>query len=63
MWERLLVLAQERGVQLGGASLDGTGVRARRKAAGSGQKGARARGGAQVKRSAALVAATAPRPA
>ena len=35
-WERLLVLAQERGVQLGMTFIDGTSVRAHHKAAGAG---------------------------
>ena len=35
VWERLLVLAQERGVQLGMTFLDGTSVRAHQKAAGA----------------------------
>ena len=38
VWERLLVLAQERGVQLGMTFLDGTSVRAHHKAAGAGPK-------------------------
>jgi transposase len=41
VWERLLVLAQERGVQLGMAFLDGTSVRAHQKAAGAAGKGGR----------------------
>ena len=40
VWERLLVLAQERGVQLGMTFLDGTSVRAHQKAAGAAAKGA-----------------------
>ena len=40
VWERLLVLAQARGVRLGVAFLDGTGVRAHQKAAGAAAKGA-----------------------
>src|SRR3954464_11972306 len=63
VWERLLVLAQERGVQLGMTFLDGTSVRAHHKAAGAGPKTALRRAGAQAKRLAARVAAMAPRPA
>src|ERR671917_1855933 len=40
VWERLLVLAQERGVQLGMTFLDGTSLRAHQKAAGAARKGA-----------------------
>ena len=39
VWERLLILAQERGVQLGLTFLDGTCVRAHQKAAGAAAKG------------------------
>jgi transposase len=64
VWERLLARAQQRGVQLGVTFLDGTAVRAHQKAAGGARKGAAGtRSAAQVKRLAALVAATAPRPA
>jgi transposase len=63
VWERLLVLAQERGVQLGMTFIDGTSVRAHHKAAGAGPKTALRRAEAQVKRLAARVAAMAPRPA
>jgi hypothetical protein len=35
VWERLLLLAQERGVQLGMTFLDGTSIRAHHKAAGA----------------------------
>jgi len=38
VWERLLALVQERGVQLGMAFLDGTSVRAHQKAAGATRK-------------------------
>ena len=62
-WERLLRLVQERGVQLGMTFLDGTGVRARQKAAGAARKGDLERSGMCVGRSAALAAAMAPRPA
>ena len=40
VWERLLLLAQERGVQLGMTFLDGTRIRAHQKAAGAARKGA-----------------------
>ena len=63
VWERLLVLAQERGVQLGMTFLDGTSVRAHQKAAGAAAKGATRRDAARVRRLAALVAGTAPKPA
>jgi transposase len=64
VWERLLVLAQERGgVRLGMAFLDGTSVRAHQKAAGAAAKGATRRDAVRVRRLAALVAASARRPA
>ena len=63
VWERLLVLAQERGVQLGVTFLDGTSVRAHQKASGAAAKGATRRDAVRVRRLAALAAATAPRPA
>ena len=40
VWEHLLGLAQEHGVQLGMAFLDGTSIRAHQKAAGAARKGA-----------------------
>ena len=63
VWERLLVLAQERGVQLGMTFLDGTSTRAHQKAAGAARKGALRASETHVKRLAALVAAMGPRPA
>jgi transposase len=61
VWERLLAAAQEGGVQLGMAFLDGTSIRAHAKAAGAREKG-RARGsGTGARRSAARAAASAPR--
>ena len=39
VWERLLLLAQERGVQLGMTFLDGTSIRAHQKAAGAEKRG------------------------
>ena len=44
VWERLLLLAQERGVQLGMTFLDGTSIRAHHKAAGAEKKGANSKG-------------------
>lgn len=63
VWERLLALVQERGVQLGMAFLDGTSVRAHQKAAGAARKGALKLSQTQVKRLAALVADLEPKPA
>ena len=61
VWERLLLLAQERGVQLGMTFLDGTSIRAHHKAAGAEKRGPTARVEMSVRRWAARVAATAPR--
>ena len=58
-----LTLVQERGVQLGVTFLDGTSVRAHQKASGAAAKGATRRDAVHVRRLAALVAGTAPRPA
>ena len=63
VWERLLALVQERGVQLGMAFLDGTNIRAHQKAAGAARKRTLRRSGTQMKHLAALVAGMAPRPA
>ena len=63
VWERLLDLAQERGVALGMAFLDGTSIRAQHKAAGAPKKGDLERSAMCVKPLAALAAATAPKPA
>src|ERR671912_2346654 len=63
VWERLLTLVQERGVQLGMTFLDGTSVRAHQKAAGAARKQALQHSAVLVKRLAALVAAMAPKPA
>ncbi len=63
VWERLLSLVQERGVQLGMVFLDGTSVRAHQKAAGAARRGALKGGETVVKHLAARVAAMAPRPA
>ena len=61
VWERLLLLAQERGVQLGMTFLDGTSIRAHQKAAGAARKGARQRSGMSAKRWAARVGGMGPR--
>jgi transposase len=63
VWERLLEAAQERGVALGMAFLDGTSVRAHQKAAGAARKGDLERSVTCARRLADLAAATAPRPA
>src|SRR3712207_3686493 len=63
VWERLLDLVQRRGIAPGMAFLDGTAVRAHQKAAGAKKGDATARGEMCARRSAALAAATAPRPA
>jgi transposase len=62
VWERLLALVQERGVELGMTFLDGTSIRAHQKAAGAAKKAPLRRNGTCVRRLAALVAAMAPRP-
>ncbi len=49
VWERLLLLAQEHGVQLGMTFLDGTSIRAHQKAAGAARKGALQRSGIPAK--------------
>ena len=61
VWERLLNLVQERGVQLGMTFLDGTNVRAHQEAAGARRKGALKLNETIVRRLAGLVAAMAPR--
>ena len=61
VWERLLLLAQERGVQLGMTFLDGTSVRAHQKAAGAARKGAPQRSGTRAKPWAARVGVMGPR--
>jgi transposase len=61
VWERLLSLVQERGIQLGMTFLDGTNVRAHQKAAGAARKGALKLNETIVRRLAGLVAAMAPR--
>lgn len=61
VWERLLTLVQERGVQLGITFLDGTSVRAHQRAAGARRKGVLKLNETIVKHLAGLVAAMAPR--
>jgi transposase len=61
VWERLLSLVQEHGVQLGMVFLDGTSVRAHQKAAGAARRGALKLSETVVKRLADLVAGMAPR--
>ena len=63
VWERLLLLAQERGVQLGMTFLDGTSIRAHHKAAGAEKRGPTASSATSGKRWAARAAAMGPRPA
>jgi transposase len=63
VWERMLAVAQERGVELGIAFLDGTSIRAHQKAAGAAKKTPLRRHAALVRRLAARAAAMAPRPA
>src|SRR3954447_4577216 len=61
--ERLLLLAQEPGVQLGMTFLDGTSIRAHQKAAGARRKGAHKLSGTAARRWAARVVALARSPA
>jgi len=61
VWERLLNLVQERGIQLGMTFLDGTSVRAHQKAAGARRKGALKLSETIVKHLADLVGDMAPR--
>jgi transposase len=61
VWERLLKLVQERGIQLGMTFLDGTSVRAHQKAAGARRKGALKLNETIVRRLAGHVGAMAPR--
>ena len=63
VWERLLSLVQEQGVQLGMTFLDGTSIRAHQKAAGAARKGGLKLNGTPVRRWGALGAATGPKPA
>jgi transposase len=57
VWDRLLAMAQERGVELGMAFLDGTSIRAHAKGAGAWKKGGLAEAAATVRRLGALVEA------
>src|SRR3954469_17723964 len=61
VWERLLGLAQQRGVQLGMTVLDGTRIRAHQTAAGAARKGALQRSGTAVTRWAVRVGGMGPR--
>ncbi len=61
VWEHLLGLAQERGVDLGMTFLDGTSIRAHQKAAGARRKGAPKLSETPVRRWGALEGAMAPR--
>ena len=61
VWERLLLLAQERGVQLGMTFLDGTSIRAHHKAAGAEKRGPTAESAMSVRRWAAPVGGMEPR--
>lgn len=63
VWERLLAMAQSRGVDLGMAFLDGTSIRAHQKAAGAAKKTSTRRREVLVRHLAALVEATVQRPA
>ena len=63
VWERLLRLAQERGIGLGMTFLDGTSIRAHSKAAGAAKKARQRKSGTSVRRLVALVAASGRRPA
>ena len=61
VWDRLLALVQERGVQLGMTFLDGTSIRTHQKAAGAARKAALQHSETIVKHLAGLVAAMEPR--
>ena len=61
VWEQLLSLVQERGVELGMGFLDGTSVRAHQKAAGAARKGDLKLSETILKRLAALVVGMGPR--
>ena len=63
VWERLLEVAQERGVALGMTFLDGTAIRAHQKAAGAARKGGRRQSGMRARRSVGRAAVPGPRPA
>ena len=61
VWERLLELAQQRGVELGMVFIDGTNIRAHHKAAGAEKKGPTAQSETVVRRLVDLVAAMEPK--
>jgi len=61
VWEKLLLLAQERGVQLGMTFLDGTSIRAHQKAAGAEKRGPPAKSAMSVRRWAVRVGDMGPR--
>src|SRR4051812_48786173 len=61
VWERLLLLAQQRGVQLGMTFLNGTRIRAHQTAAGAARKGALQRSETAVTRWAARLGGMGPR--
>ena len=61
VWERLLALVQDKGVQLGMTFLDGTSIRAHQKAAGATRKGALKLSETHVRRLGALVGALGPK--
>ena len=61
VWDRLLALVQEKGVQLGMTFLDGTSIRAHHKAAGAARKTTLQHNATIVKHLAGLVAAMEPR--
>ena len=61
VWERLLTLVQEQGVQLGMTFLDGTNIRAHQKAAGAAKKVTLQRNETIVRRLVGLVVAMGPR--
>ena len=61
VWERLLNLVQQSGIQLGMVFLDGTSVRAHQKAAGARRKGDLKLNETSVKRLVALVGALGPK--
>ena len=63
VWESLLAMVQDRGVELGIAFLDGAAIRAHHKAAGAAKTAPLRRSGTCVRRLTALAAAMAPRPA
>lgn len=63
VWERLLHLAQQRGIALGMCFLDGTSIRAHQKAAGADKKHPMQRRPRRPRHSAARAADSAPRPA